>query len=101
MSTLTRHGTRRGTKRTYDVMGTVASIDIRDEVHPDLIAFAFRSAYDELLRIDRKFSSYRDDSELTLVSQGKILRDEASDELNAVLDACAGRGGGGAAGGGR
>jgi thiamine biosynthesis lipoprotein len=88
MSTLTRQGTRRGSKRTYEVMGTVASIDIRDEVHPDLIAYAFRSAFDELLRIDRKFSSYRDDSELTLVSKGELLRDQASDEMNAVLDAC-------------
>lgn len=89
MSMLSRSATRRTTKRTYAVMGSVARIDVRDDMHPDLVAFSLRSAYEELLRIDRRFSSDRDDSELTLVSKGRILRHEASEEMNTVLDACA------------
>jgi len=64
------------------VMGIPMSVDIRDAGdHSE----AVRAAFDLLAAADRRFSSYRDDSEVSAVNRGLVAPDQYSDELREVL----------------
>jgi thiamine biosynthesis lipoprotein len=64
------------------VMGIPMSVDIRDAGDH---AEAVRAAFDLLAAADLRFSSYRDDSEVSAVNRGNIAPDHYSDELREVL----------------
>lgn len=71
------------------VMGTVVSIDLADE----LPAPALQSMVDDVCRwlheVDRRFSTYRDDSEVSRLRRGEIDISACSDDMRHVLEACA------------
>ena len=64
------------------VMGIPMSVDIRDVGDH---AEAIRAAFDLLAAADLRFSSYRDDSEVSAVRSGLLTPDRYSDELREVL----------------
>jgi thiamine biosynthesis lipoprotein len=69
------------------VMGTVVSLDVRG-THDD----AARAAFDRLMAwlrgVDRRFSPYRDDSEICRIDRGELSVADASEDVRDVLELC-------------
>lgn len=66
-------------------MGTVASLDVRDAVvRPAVLDEAFAWLHE----VDRRFSPYREDSEVSRHARGELSADDASAELREVLRLC-------------
>ncbi len=72
------------TVHVAEVMGTVASIDIRDQAPALVRQAAARAATAELIRFDRRFSSYRPDSEVRRFDRGDIGVEDLSDQMRHV-----------------
>ena len=66
------------------VMGTAVSFDVRSCVEPD----AVRRAVSWLHWVDRTFSTYRQDSEISRIAEGLLPLDEACREVQEVLARC-------------
>ncbi|WP_051323792.1 FAD:protein FMN transferase [Candidatus Solirubrobacter pratensis] len=67
------------------VMGTVVSLDLRDDgAHDAAVAAAMR----ELHRADARFSTYREDSEIRRLDRGELRIPDASPDVREVLDRC-------------
>ena len=77
-----------GLHRVEQVMGTAISVQIADlHAQPDLerlVSEAFAWFHD----IDRRFSTYRDDSEITRLDRRECSLDDCSPIVRDVLDAC-------------
>jgi thiamine biosynthesis lipoprotein len=71
-------------RHRYDVMGTVFSFVLSVSVTAETV----RAVEAELARVDRLFSTYRPDSEITRLNTGQIKLDDCSPEVREVLDAC-------------
>jgi thiamine biosynthesis lipoprotein len=70
------------------VMGTVVSLDVRGaDAAPAQDAFARLAAW--LHDVDRRFSTYREDSEISRIDAGTLAVDAASADVRFVLDRCA------------
>lgn len=68
-------------------MGTVVSLDVRDgEDHVVEAASARLTAW--LHDVDRRFSTYRADSEISRIDRGDLPVDAASDDVRWVLERC-------------
>jgi thiamine biosynthesis lipoprotein len=68
------------------VMGTSMSVDIREPGSgADEVQDATRRAFAVLQTDDRRFSTYRDDSEVSRINDGRATLQEASPELLEVL----------------
>ena len=69
-------------------MGTVVSLDVRGAAAP-----AAQAAFEQLMAwlhdVDRRFSTYRDDSEISRLDRGELLVTDASSEVRWVLQRCA------------
>jgi thiamine biosynthesis lipoprotein len=65
-------------------MGLPVSIDVRD---PGLPA-AVDAAFGWLRRVDRLFSTYRDDSEVARINRGELREADADPDVRAVLAEC-------------
>ena len=66
-------------------MGTAISLDVRDsDVAPEALAEAF----DYLRDIDRRFSTYKLDSEVSRLSRGEISVADCSPDVREVLELC-------------
>jgi thiamine biosynthesis lipoprotein len=74
-----------GLRRVEQIMGTAISFDVRD---PDVPPAALDEAFERLREIDRRFSTYKADSEVSRLSRGEITEDEAGPELRQVLELC-------------
>ena len=68
-------------------MGTVVSLDVRGATSSAAVS-AFRRAMLWLHHVDRRFSTYRDDSEITRIGRGELVPEAASPEVRWVLDRC-------------
>jgi FAD:protein FMN transferase len=73
---------------TAEVMGTVVSLDIRGADAASAEA-AFARVMDWLGDVDRRFSTYRADSEISRIDRGELARDAASADVRRVLARCA------------
>ena len=71
---------------TAALMGTTVSIDVRDE---DVDRAALVIAVEVLHDIDERFSTYRDDSEISRLDRGELALHDASADVREVLVACA------------
>jgi thiamine biosynthesis lipoprotein len=60
-------------------------IDVRDH---DVAASAIDDAFSWLRVVDATFSTYKDDSEISRLNRGELMRDDASSEVRWVLDEC-------------
>jgi thiamine biosynthesis lipoprotein len=76
-------------KRTWveQVMGMPASLLLRGD-DLDHVDGVVASAYTELRRIDATFSTYRADSEISLLRTGELRRGDTSAEVRDVLALC-------------
>jgi thiamine biosynthesis lipoprotein len=70
------------------VMGTVVSLDARDTDAADAQA-AFARLMVWLHDVDRRFSTYRPDSEVNRIDRGELPVAAASEDVRWVLDRCA------------
>ena len=78
-----------GLRRVEDVMGTAISLQITDPLpDPELHRLADR-VFDWFDEVDRRFSTYKPDSEVNRVQRGELDATRGSADLRAVLDACA------------
>lgn len=74
-----------GLRRVEQIMGTAISLDVRDaHVSPS----ALDEAFAHLREIDRRFSTYKPDSEVSRLSRGEIAEAECSPDLRLVLELC-------------
>jgi thiamine biosynthesis lipoprotein len=71
------------TRRVEQVMGTVASLDVRGG-RPSGIETALRSLHDA----DARFSTYRPDSEISRIDRGELRVPDASADVRTVLARC-------------
>lgn len=74
-----------GTRRVVHCMGTVFSFDVRV---PGVTDEALDAAADLLYDVDARFSTYRDDSEISRLARGELGIDDCSDDVRFVLDEC-------------
>jgi FAD:protein FMN transferase len=70
------------------VMGTVVSLDVRGAPDP-----AAKAGFDLVMAwlhdVDRRFSTYRNDSEISRIARGELSPAEAGDDVRWVLARCA------------
>ena len=77
--------------RTDDVMGTVASIHVITDASHDVVSAvdeSARSCFDELHELDRIFSTYRDDSDISRIRSGELDLAHADERVAMVHAAC-------------
>jgi FAD:protein FMN transferase len=72
-------------QKTKILMGMPITIQIIDskvsEEHLDLVFNYFK-------QVDQKFSTYKKDSEITMINEGKIRQEDASSEMTEILRLC-------------
>jgi thiamine biosynthesis lipoprotein len=74
-----------GTVRVEQIMGTAISLDLRDlGVSPLAVAAMF----DHLRDLDARFSTYRQDSEISRLGRGEVPLDACSPDVREVLERC-------------
>ena len=71
-----------------EAMGTVASLDVRGATQAAAEA-AFGHAMTCLRDVDQRFSTYRDDSEISRIDRGELRLADASPDVRWVLERCA------------
>lgn len=74
--------------RVEPIMGTVVGVDIRDQVGRHAFERAVDRFFETLRAIDRRFSPWRDDSEITAISEGRLAEPDASADMRWVLAVC-------------
>jgi len=72
-----------GAHGVAEIMGTVISVDIRD---PEVQAPVVDAVFAVLRAVDRRFSPFRADSEVSALIRGALVPERASADLRAVLD---------------
>jgi thiamine biosynthesis lipoprotein len=77
-----------GLRRREDVMGTVATVHIADPLPAADLERLVRRAFDWMHEVDRRFSTYRDDSEVNRLARGEVSMAGCSADLRLVLDRC-------------
>jgi thiamine biosynthesis lipoprotein len=73
-------------RRQELVMGTVATVELCDPV-PD--EGALDAVFAWLHQVDRRFSTYKEDSEVERLNRGELRPEDASPDMRFVLDECA------------
>jgi thiamine biosynthesis lipoprotein len=74
-----------GMRRVEHVMGMPIVIDIRDDDAGDEM---LRLAFDEFRSVDARFSTYRDDSEISRLNRGELAESDAHENVREVLARC-------------
>ncbi|MGA3057213.1 MAG: FAD:protein FMN transferase [Candidatus Limnocylindrales bacterium] len=74
-----------GLRRVEQIMGTAVSLDVRD---PTVAPGALDDAFDYLRGVDRRFSTYKPESEVSRLGRGEIQEIDCSPELREVLALC-------------
>ena len=74
-----------GLRRVEQIMGTAIGLDVRDtSVSPAALEVVF----DYLRDIDRRFSPYKPDSEVSRLIRGEFEETDASSDLRAIMSLC-------------
>ena len=71
------------------VMGTVVSIELADDQSPEQLRSMIAEVCDWLHEVDRRFSTYKAESEVSRLQRGEITLAECSPDMRHVLDVCA------------
>ena len=69
-------------------MGTVVGVDVRDTVAVADVEPAAGRFFETLREMDRRFSPFRADSEVTALADGRLLEPDASPDLRWILAVC-------------
>jgi thiamine biosynthesis lipoprotein len=75
-----------GIRRVEHIMGTAVSLEVADPVHPAVVDAVFAW----LREVDERFSTFRDDSEVSRLDRGELTTAASSPDLRGVLATCAG-----------
>jgi thiamine biosynthesis lipoprotein len=78
-------GRRIGQRQVEQIMGTAIGFDIRDPAVP---VEAIARAFDYLRDIDRRFSTYKPDSEVSRLGRGEIAAHQCSPDVREALELC-------------
>ena len=70
-----------------ELMGTVATITMR-EIDAARAQPAVAAAFKRLHEIDRRFSTYKEESDISRISRGELTVPDAHPEVTTVLEAC-------------
>ena len=70
-------------------MGTAVSIELADPLPPETLRELIGDVCTWLHEVDRRFSTYRHDSEVNRLHRGELRVEECSEDMRRVLDACA------------
>jgi thiamine biosynthesis lipoprotein len=76
-------------RHVEQVMGTVVSIELADDRPAAELRAMIGDVCDWLHLVDRRFSTYKQDSEVCRLRRGEIALADCSDDLRHVLDVCA------------
>jgi thiamine biosynthesis lipoprotein len=76
-------------RHVEQVMGTVVSIDIADDLPESRLRELIASTCDWLHEVDARFSTYKEDSEVSRLRRGAVQPADCSADLRLVLDRCA------------
>jgi thiamine biosynthesis lipoprotein len=71
-------------------MGTLVALQIADPLPASTVDRLADGFFDWMREVDRRFSTYKVDSEVCRLDRGELTVDDASPYLRQVLDACAG-----------
>ncbi len=82
------HPNRAAMRRHAQVMGTVASIHVHDDIDPRIADGAIDAVLVELERLEQMFSTFRPSSEISRVNRGELDLVDCSSEVIDVVDAC-------------
>jgi thiamine biosynthesis lipoprotein len=74
--------------RVEHLMGTVVGVDVRDAVSADEVTPALDRFFESLRDVDRRFSPWRPDSEISRIADGDVAEADASPDVRWVLAAC-------------
>ena len=80
---------RAGLRRVEEVMGTAISLHIADPLPTSTLQRLAEDAFAWFHEVDRRFSTYKPDSEVNRLQRGELTADAGSADLRTVLDACA------------
>jgi len=75
------------TRERRELMGTVATITLREADAPRAQA-AVGAAFERLHEIDRRFSPYKEESDISRISRSELTVPDAHREVATVLEAC-------------
>jgi thiamine biosynthesis lipoprotein len=76
-------------RRVEQVMGTPISLDLADDLPRAALDELADDCYRWLREVDRRFSTYQPDSEVSRFGRGELPFDDLSPDLRAVLARCA------------
>jgi FAD:protein FMN transferase len=74
-----------GLRRVEQIMGTAIGFDVRDAA---VAPAALEDAFEYLRDVDRRFSTYKPDSEVSRLSRGELSVAGCSPDVRQVLDLC-------------
>ncbi len=69
-------------KQTHILMGMPVILEVVD---PGVSGKIFETVFDYLGYVDRKFSTYKQDSEISLINRQELSLEEASDDMKAIF----------------
>jgi thiamine biosynthesis lipoprotein len=78
-----------GLVRHEEVMGTMIALHLADPLPSTRLADLADALFGWMREVDRRFSTYREDSEVRRLDRGEIDPEDVSPDLRAVLDGCA------------
>jgi FAD:protein FMN transferase len=70
------------------IMGMPISVHVRAEAHTPAVARAVAAVFDELRAVDRMFSTYRPDSQISELNRGQLRLADSDPLVREVLDLC-------------
>jgi thiamine biosynthesis lipoprotein len=74
-----------GVRRVEHIMGMPILVDVRDD---DVDAAVFDVVFEWLRFVDATYSTYKDDSQISLLNSGELAEDEVRFDVRAVLEHC-------------
>jgi FAD:protein FMN transferase len=76
-------------RRVEEVMGTMVAVDLADPLPTATLAALADDVFAWMREVDRRFSTYRADSEVCRLDRGELTVEDGSPYLREVLDVCA------------
>jgi thiamine biosynthesis lipoprotein len=86
---MTELRTRAGLRRVEQIMGTAISLDLADDLAPARLQELAGGVFGWLHEVDRRFSTYRPESEISRLDRRELPPSRCSPALRAVLERCA------------
>ena len=78
-----------GLVRHEEIMGTMIALHLADPLPPATLSRLAEDVFDWMREVDRRFSTYKPDSEVCRLHRGEVRVEDCSPDLRRVLDACA------------